>query len=230
MRLTRIRVLFNYPAIGYNKRECYVMDIYLLSFGGNVTDRTAQFCVPIRFLLALVTAVVVLGQAAPAHADGPMGRDFGLGISLGNPTSFTGKYHLSSTEAIDFHLGKFHAYGNRYWDDSLFIAGDYLFEIWNFVENGSVSVPFYAGPGLGLVFDVDDDICGRNQNCRSFDFGFGPRMPIGVGVEFQKAPFELFLEMTPTMMIVFEERYYEDDVDVRFDIPNFAFVARFYFE
>jgi hypothetical protein len=203
-----------------------------------VTDRAARFFAPIRFLLALTAIVAVVGQAEPAQADGPMGRSFGLGLSFGNPTSFTGKYHLSESAAIDFHLGVFHAYGARFYNDSLFLAGDYLLEVWNFVENDTVSVPFYAGPGLGLIFDLDDDICGRNRFCRDYDFGFGPRLPIGVGVEFQKAPFEIFLELSPTMLIVFEDRYYddkddrfrEDDVDIRLDIINFALNARFYFE
>jgi hypothetical protein len=188
---------------------------------------------PLRYLAALVLMVVVLASAAPAYADGPMGRQFGLGLALGNPTSFTGKYHLGAKQALDFHVGVFHAYGRTRFDDSLFLGGDYLFEVWNFVENGTVSVPFYAGPGAALIFDVDDDYrCydeGRWRDCGDYDFGLGPRMPIGIGVEFQKAPFELFLELTPTMLIVFHDRYHDDDVSIDLDIPNFALIGRFYF-
>lgn len=186
-----------------------------------------------RLLVVIVAASAVLATAAPARAEGPMGRNFGLGLSLGNPTSFTGKYYLNDSQAIDFHVGVFHVYGVGFWSDSLFLGGDYLFEVWNFVENGTVSVPFYAGPGVGLVFDTDDDFCVRGQRrdyCGNYDFGIGPRMPIGVGVQFQNAPFELFLELTPTMMIVFNDNGYNTDVDLRLDIPNFALVGRFYFE
>lgn len=187
----------------------------------------------VRYLAAIVLMSVVVGAAAPAYADGPMGRDFGLGLALGNPTSFTGKYHLGSDQALDFHVGVFHAYGRNRFDDSLFLGGDYLFEVWNFVENGTVSVPFYAGPGVALLFDVDDDRrCwdgDRLRYCGDYDFGFGPRMPIGVGVEFQKAPFEIFLELTPTLLVLVNDRYNDDDVDLHLDIPNFALIGRFYF-
>lgn len=196
-----------------------------------VTDCMAA---SLRYLVALAVVSIMVGSAAPAYADGPMGRDFGLGLSLGNPTSFTGKYHLGPKEALDFHVGVFHAYGRSRFDDSLFLGGDYLFEVWNFVENGAVSVPFYAGPGLALLFDVDNDDnrCWDGQRwryCSDYDFGFGPRMPIGIGLEFQKAPFELFLELTPTLLVLINDRYHEDDVDLRLDIPNFALIGRFYF-
>ncbi len=186
-----------------------------------------------RNFVALVVLGVVIGMAAPAQADGPMGRQFGLGLAFGNPTSFAGKYHVGPKQAIDFHVGAFHTYGRSRYGDSLFLGGDYLFEVWNFVENGTVSVPFYAGPGLAIVSDLDDDDwCwdgDRRYSCRYYDFGFGPRMPIGVGVEFQKAPFELALEMSPTMLILFRDRYYDDEVDLDLDIINFAFIGRFYF-
>jgi hypothetical protein len=186
-----------------------------------------------RRLVALAALALVFGLAQNARAQGPMGRSFGIGLALGNPTSFTGKYHLGAEEAIDFHVGVFHAYGHDLWDDSLFLGGDYLFEIWNFLENGSVSVPFYAGPGLGLVFDTDDEgYCyeGRRRFwCDDYEFGFGPRLPIGIGVEFQNAPFEIMLEMAPSMMILIHDNDFGDDVDIEFDIPNFAFIARFYF-
>lgn len=204
------------------------------NFGVFVNIQVERIFSAVRSFAVLAVLATVVGHAAPAQANGPMGRQFGLGLALGNPTSFTGKYHLGNKQALDFHIGAYHVYGHGRFDDSLFLGGDYLFEIWNFVENGTVSVPFYAGPGGGLIFDADDDDChrhGGNYHCHDdYDFGFGPRMPIGIGVEFQKAPFELFLELTPTLMFVFDDDPHDDDdFDLDWDIPNFAFIGRFYF-
>ncbi len=187
----------------------------------------------VRSWAMVMTLSAVLGMGSTAHAAGPMGRNFGLGLSLGNPTSFTGKYYLNDKNAIDFHVGVFHAYGNAFWNDTLFLGGDYLFDVWDFVDNASVKVPFYAGPGLGLLFDTYNNVCVRGQRriyCDDFNFAFGPRMPLGVGVQFNKAPFELFLEMTPTLMIVSYDNGTTSDLGLRLDIPNFALVGRFYFE
>lgn len=190
-----------------------------------------------RRVMALAALALVLGFSNLARAEGPMGRSFGMGLALGNPTSFTGKYHLGADEAIDFHVGKFHSYGSSFWGDSLFLGGDYLFEIWNFLDNGSVSIPMYAGPGLGILFDTNDyGYCNRDRDRRFrcdgynyYDFGFGPRLPIGAGVQFKNAPFELFLEMAPTMTILYRDSDYGDNVDTRVDILNFALIVRFYF-
>ena len=179
----------------------------------------------------LIGTLVVLTPRAEAR--GPMGRNFGLGVALGNPLSFTGKYHLSDNDAIDFHIGKYHAYGSRLWRSSLFLGGDYLFTLWNFLETDAVSIPFYAGPGLGLAFDTRSDRhCyrdGRGYYCDGYEFGFGPRLPVGVMLQFEKAPFELGLEMAPSMMILVRDNPYGDNVHVQFDVINFALLARFYF-
>ncbi|AWV90130.1 hypothetical protein [Bradymonas sediminis] len=207
------------------------MKDYLFNLKGRI-----NLVVVARRVMALAALTLVLGMSNYAQAGGPMGRTLGVGLALGNPTSFTGKYHVSDSEAIDVHLGLFHSYGRSYWGNSLFLGGDYLFDLWTFVENGSITVPFYAGPGLGLLFDTRDyRDCRYSDRFRCgdygyYDFGFGPRMPIGVGIEFNNAPFELFLEMTPSMMILVRDANYGDRVSVRFDIPNFALIARFYFE
>lgn len=188
----------------------------------------------IRAVSSILLVALVVSVAPTAEAKGPMGRDFGLGFAAGNPSSFTGKYYLSSEEAFDFHIGLYKAYNRGFYDDTIFLAGDYLFEVWNFVENGTVSLPFYAGPGVALLFDTDDDVCGRFRRndiyCDDFDFGFGPRMPLGIAVQFQKAPFEIFLEMAPTLLFIINENDIDgDDLDVDIDIVNFSLGGRFYF-
>lgn len=184
----------------------------------------------LRLFVAVLAMSVVVGVSDDAQAAGPMGNDFGLGFAAGNPSSFTGKYYMGGDTAVDFHLGVYKAYRRAFYDDSLFLAGDYLFEVWNFSESGAVSVPFYAGPGLAVLLDLDDDYCGRRFDGRyrcdnDYDFGFGPRMPIGVAAQFQKAPFEIFLEMSPTLLILTGN----NDTRLDIDIVNFALGGRFYF-
>ncbi|MFP4597630.1 MAG: hypothetical protein ACLFVJ_05230 [Persicimonas sp.] len=183
----------------------------------------------LRLFVAVLALSVVVGISEDAHADGPMGNDFGLGFAAGNPSTFNGKHYLGGDTAVDFHLGVYKAYRRSFYDDSLFLAGDYLFEVWNFAETGAVSVPFYAGPGLALLLDLDDGYCDSRWDrdiCRNhYDFGFGPRMPIGVALQFQKAPFEIFLEMSPTLLILTGH----NDTRLDIDIVNFALGGRFYF-
>jgi hypothetical protein len=171
---------------------------------------------------------LVVSTADRAYANGPMGNDFGLGFALGNPTSFTGKYYMSGEEAVDFHIGLYRSYQRSYYGETLFLAGDYIFEVWNFMDDSSVKLPFYVGPGAALLMRTGDRYCHRYRrgSCVSYNFGFGPRMPIGVALQFQKAPFEIFLEMSPTLLMLFHEH---DGSRVDISIANFALGGRFYF-
>lgn len=184
----------------------------------------------IGLVAALAAAFVLLAAPGEARADGPMGNDFGLGFTAGNPTSFSGKFYTGSERAFDFHLGLFRAYERNRYGDALFLGGDHLWEVWNFAENDVVNVPFYAGVGGALILDLEDD-CHRfsDGRCVPFDAAVGPRMPFGAALQFQEAPFELFLEMSPTLLMVFEEHAAGTDLDLDISILNFAFGFRFYF-
>lgn len=182
-----------------------------------------------RIVLTVFALALVVGTADRAHANGPMGNDFGLGFALGNPTSFTGKYYMGAEEAVDFHVGLYRSYHRGYYGDTLFLAGDYIFEVWNFMDDSTIKLPFYVGPGAALLMRTGNNYCDRYRRrgtrCR-YDFGFGPRMPIGLAAQFQKAPFEIFLEMSPTMLILFHEH---EGTRVDVNIANFALGGRFYF-
>ncbi len=187
-----------------------------------------------RFLsaLALVFSLSFMASSE-AEAAGPMGRDFGIGISLGNPTSLTGKYYLGDGAAFDFHVGTYSTYNRRHYRNSLFLAADYLVEVWHFVDNGTLRMPFYAGIGGLLQLGVGDRYYGGNYvyGYYNYDFGIGARVPVGTALQFKKAPFEVFLEVAPTLSFLFYEGNVARDTSVytHFDVLNFAIGARFYF-
>jgi hypothetical protein len=188
--------------------------------------------------LTILLAVGVLLAPSGATAAGPQGNSFGLGLSLGNPTSITGKYYLSDVNYADFHLGAYQTYNRRYYEESLFLAGDYVWQVYNFHEDTTISIPFYIGVGGGLIVDANDDYdCDivRNGECFDLDRGdyfqaaIGPRMPVGAAFQFQNAPFELFVEFSPSLYFVFYEDGYRDDMRIAFEVFNFAIGGRFYF-
>ncbi len=188
----------------------------------------------LRFLavLALVFSLS-LTSSNEAEAAGPMGRDFGIGISVGSPTSLTGKLYLSDGAAIDFHVGTYNTYNRKHYRNSLFLAADYLMEVWQFVDNGTLRMPFYAGIGGLLQLGVGDRYYGGNYyyGYYNYDFGVGARMPVGTALQFKKAPFELYLEIAPTLTLYFYESNAARDTSMQahLGIFNFAFGARFYF-
>ncbi|MGM0558226.1 MAG: hypothetical protein ACQEVA_17710 [Myxococcota bacterium] len=187
-------------------------------------------------LLSVACGTGVFFSSSPAAASGPQGNNFGLGVSLGNPTSLTGKYYFSESTFLDFHLGAYRLYDRRYYGDALFLAADYVWEVYNFHEGSTVSIPFYIGAGGGLILDADND-CDvvRNGRCVDvdrndyFDFAIGPRMPIGAGFQFQEAPFELFVEFSPALYFVTYDDGYREDADIVFGVFNFAIGGRFFF-
>ncbi|MBA2664543.1 MAG: DUF3996 domain-containing protein [Bradymonadaceae bacterium] len=166
-----------------------------------------------------------------AYASGPMNRNFGLGVSLGNPTSLTGKYYMGSgNNAIDFHIGTFRSYNSRRYGGTIFLAGDYLFDVWTFVENSTLKMPFYVGPGAALLIGQGRDGYyfdrGYYSGYRSYGLGVGARLVVGTALQFQTAPFEIFLDLSPTLMFLFHD---QGGVGNYFAIDNLALGARFFF-
>lgn len=180
-------------------------------------------------LLGAVALVFSLSfmSSSEAEAAGPMGRDFGIGISLGNPTSLTGKYYLGGDAAFDFHIGRYKSYDSRYYRNSLFLAGDYLVDVWEFVNNGTLRMPFYAG--IGGMLMLGGDRYWHNSRYYTYDFGLGARIPIGTALQFKKAPFEVYLEVAPALTFLIYDKVNGSGVDTYFDPLNFAIGARFYF-
>ncbi|MBC7693755.1 MAG: hypothetical protein H7222_18460 [Methylotenera sp.] len=157
------------------------------------------------FLFTVTAMTAPMVKAASRGASATSGR-LGLGAMLGDPTTLTFKYWLSSSTAFDGHIGS--SFG-----DSGVVMGDYL---WHFtgsvgsLTNGKVSSNFLPYIGLGgvLFFNADNDNrhgIFYDSNGRSFgrnSAAFGARVPFGIEYLADSIPFGFFLELTPGITIV----------------------------
>ena len=127
-------------------------------------------------------AMILALAAAPsaAHADG---GPFGLGLVLGQPTGLTGAYRLGERYTIDAALGL--DVLNNY--HQFYVHADFLFVLPDLIGASSVALKPYLGPGAYLTAN---------------SFGLGVRLPIGLSLEFHRAPLQLFLEVIPSMHLV----------------------------
>ncbi len=76
--------------------------------------------------------------------------DFGVGVILGNPTSFSVKYWTGKVTAIDASLG--YRYGST---NDLYLNTDFLFHLWAIQKDeGLIRFYFRAGAGLGFISDL----------------------------------------------------------------------------
>ena len=108
----------------------------------------------------------------------------GLGIIMGEPIGFSGKYWTSSNSAIDSAVA---------WsfvdEPHLHIHADWLHHNWSFlkdafeVERGEL--PLYYGIGGRLRFEDESRA--------------GIRFVVGASYIFEDAPFDIFFEIAPIM-------------------------------
>jgi hypothetical protein len=164
-------------------------------------------------LTPIAAAALMLALAAPSFASPTAGGDIGVGISLGEPTGLSAKAWLDQQHALDF------AASWSFEDDRIALYGDYLFHFWDALgpkaKHSAFRLPLYIGIGgkisLGSGgkghFDKDDNV------------GLGVRVPLGVTMVFTEAPFDIFLEITPGILLVPKSSF---DFDA-------ALGARFYF-
>ncbi len=151
----------------------------------------------IRRIVLTVIAVLILGAAAQAA-----GGDFGLGIIVGEPTGFVGKFYVSRRNAIDGGIA-WSLEKNNY----MHFHGDYLFHNFDLiqVDEGRMALYFGIGGRIALVDHADDHV--------------GVRFPLGLNYIFENDMFDIFAEIVPIMDIAPE---------TDFDIEG-ALGARYYF-
>lgn len=168
-----------------------------------------------RLPLLAGLAVTSLGFVRSAQAtEVGRGRDFGIGVAIGSPTSIVGKVFVGGGNAIDFGFG-FWTYGwgcndRGYCDrrslDVVTINADYLWQD-GIVAGSKANLDWHIGAG-GRVW------------ASSGDASIAARMPVGLDLTFRKPSFlEVFVEIAPAVYVV-------PDLDV--DVEAFLGV-RFYF-
>ena len=135
-------------------------------------------------VLLAVTGITVLAWASPIH----QGRNFGLGLVAGEPSGLSWKYWQGSTNAFDGTLAW------SFLDAGYFRANaGYLWHNYKAIKVEQGKMPLYYGVGATLWGGHFHDHDGAN---------IGVRGVIGMEYIFKGAPFDLFLELAPTLDLV----------------------------
>lgn len=165
-----------------------------------------------RWVISLCLAVAAVAPA-PAFAAPSAGGPVGVGISLGDPTGLSAKAWLNAQNALDF------AASWSFEDERFAIYTDYLFHFWGGmpkeVRRRAWEVPLYAGVGGKVSLGKG----GRGRFDGEDGVGVGVRVPLGISMIFRDAPFDIFVEVAPGLLIVPE---------TAFDLDG-ALGGRFYF-
>jgi len=153
-----------------------------------------------KLVLAAVAAVAASSTAAHARPrpDGHLGgeafeanKTFGLGLEVGAPLGINGKWFFAPDRALDFGIGDDYTYGNR---SGLHVYGDLLFHPTALVKTDAFELPFYVGVG-GRLWSFNDT--GRAAPNDATAFGF--RVPLGVSLDFNNIPLDVFGQVVPTL-------------------------------
>lgn len=127
-------------------------------------------------VVLVITFVLVVSAAAQTNK-------FGLGIIIGEPTGVIFKYWTSKTTAFDV-AGSWSFVG----ENSFHMHVDYLYHSFDLFKVERGKLPVYYG--IGARLSLQD----RTR--------FGIRIPVGLSYMFDKAPFDIFLEIGPVLDLV----------------------------
>lgn len=177
-----------------------------------------------HLLLGLATMLCLVGPAEARKrswggSNYVSNGKFGIGLELGAPTGFNGKYFLTPSTALDFGIG--YLYDGYYRDgDGLHLYIDHLWHPKSLVETADFKLPFYVGVGLRVwsFHDIDK----RNDNRYG---AVGVRVPIGIDFDMNNVPLDFFVQLT------FVADFFYGDYRDRFG-PGFegSVGARFWFD
>jgi len=143
------------------------------------------------FVLGFALLAVSIGSwAAPAAAANL--ADSGtweLGVILGEPTGFSAKYWMSTSNAIDFGAAwSFEGDGNFH------LHCDYLYHNYGIFEVDRGSLPLYFGIGGRVRFEGDDSDRWDNDD---HDTHVGMRLVLGLEYLVETYPMSIFFEIAP---------------------------------
>jgi hypothetical protein len=150
--------------------------------------------------VSLCIALIAVAEARPRPAGKTRGdfqanKTFGLGLMVGSPSGLSGKLYLSRDTALDFGLGYTHHYRTRAYR-GLHAHMDFL---WHPVVLAKVD-PFH----LPLYFGIG----GRFWEHGSGGHGhLGLRVPVGISMDFNNVPLDIFLELAFVLDLIFIDDY-----------------------
>jgi len=151
-----------------------------------------------KLFLSLSLLLIVLVNTTSAQDKG-----FGIGVMIGEPTGFSGKYWTSSNNAFDFGL----AYSFVQKFSALSIHADYLYHAFNVIKS-DYRLPVYYGFGARIRF------------VNNSDNSLGARGVVGIAWLNDKFPLDVFFEVVPVFNLI-------PSTSLNLDI---ALGARYYFQ
>lgn len=141
-----------------------------------------------------ILAVVSFMRSAKAETESSGRSKTGLGIVLGEPTGFTGKFWIDHIHAVD--VGTAFSFS-----DFVLVYADYLA---HFPRGFGTSSQFLSEliPYVGIGGELFFASVGRGNDryysrARSSEVGIGVRVPLGIEYMIPRSPLGTFLEIVP---------------------------------
>ena len=147
-------------------------------------------------------ALGLLGLSSRADAtEVGRGRDFGIGVAFGSPTSLVGKYFLGDGNALDFGLGFWsYGWGCHHRVDAPDVCDGNGFNVVTANVDYLWQEPIVAGRAASLDWHIG---AGGRIWIADGSFSAAARMPVGLDLAFRKPSFlEVFLELAPALYVV----------------------------
>lgn len=144
----------------------------------------------------------LLASYGPALTAQKAGKAIGVGLQVGTPTALTLKFPGSGNADIVLGIGVGVGYVDFGRAFGLSLHGDYLFTLASLVNNGTIDLSAYIGPGLWLTFfDRGYGYFGNYYYAGINYVGLGVRVPLGLALSFATAPIEIYLELDPAIFV-----------------------------
>ncbi|MCB2203445.1 hypothetical protein KQI65_01750 [bacterium] len=171
----------------------------MLSKQNSAIGRVRTF---VQSALLACTLLLIVFPAFTAHAQGPKGRSFGIGFSVGEPTAVSARFWLSSENSWDLALGS-SAMGNPH------VHADYL---WHFNDAFNSRIfKIYAGVGGVMGFgDKDNGFVvwvKKGKDKERWYYGDDSKVAIaakgvfGLNIIPRNTPLDIFIEIDPILGI-----------------------------
>lgn len=144
-------------------------------------------------MITLLSVFIILNILIPGiYAQGPKGKDFGIGLVLGDPSGLSIKYWTTAENA-------FHVYIGSSYFGKIRLGADYL---WHFDSFNSSVVKLYTGLGLVLGFGNGSGIWYKSNKDNFYYWsdntvGIAARGVLGLNIIPRNSPLEIFLELAP---------------------------------
>ncbi len=126
------------------------------------------------------------------HAQTPLGRSFGFGVILGDPTGLTAKFAMSHKTDLSLSAGSSYFGSPRF-------GIDYT---WRFYSFHDAPIHLYAGPGVAVGLGTGNGWFYSNASRKFYyrssgEAGVGVRGIFGANINLRNDPIEFFFELGP---------------------------------